>query len=272
MDKNEFLDKIVREFSSIEGVEGITLAGSTVFDTADENSDLDIDVYISKDIDITKRREIAVKFAEYMEIGNNFWGPGDEWKLKGSQVIIDIIYLDINWINEYLEKLLVKHEVSVGYTTCFWHNVIASEILFDRNDVLKNLQQKYNISYPKELKQNIIDKNYPILRKNISSYYYQIEKAILRDDKISINHRVAGLLASYTDIIFAINEIRNPGEKKLMRIMNNKCKKLPEQMEENINNILNYSATLDKQILIEINQLVDNLEILLVSEKLQSSC
>ncbi|MBI6872395.1 DUF4037 domain-containing protein [Clostridium aciditolerans] len=264
----KIIEEIINRFSKLPQVEAITLAGSTAFQTEDENSDIDIDVYINSDISVFEREIIAKEFADYMEIDNQFWGPGDEWKLRNSEKAIDIIYLDMKWIKDYLEKVIDRHEASVGYTTCFWHNVIDSKIVFDRNGQLSAIRGKYNVKYPKELKENIVAKNYPILRKNMSSYYYQIEKAIKRKDLVSVNHRVTALLASYFDIIFAINEIPHPGEKKLIKIINNKCDKIPFNMEKNIANILNNCMDFDAGILEEINELVHNLTELLKKENI----
>ena len=92
------------------------------------------------------------------------------------------------------------------------------------------------------------------------AYYFQIEKAIKRNDIISVNHRVAALLASYFDIIFAVNQVAHPGEKKLMKIIKDNNLNIPDNMEDNINNILKYSAGDNGKLLSEIKVLVENLD------------
>lgn len=54
------------------------------------------------------------------------------------------MYRTPNWIEEQLDKVLVKHQASVGYSTCFWWNVLNSQILYDRDGWYKQLQQKAN--------------------------------------------------------------------------------------------------------------------------------
>lgn len=51
----------------------------------------------------------------------------------------------------------------------------------------------------------IVALNHPVLRDVIPSYYAQIEKAVGRGDLVSVNHRLAALLASYFDTVFAVN-------------------------------------------------------------------
>ena len=70
-------------------------------------------------------------------------------------------------------------------------------------------------------------------------YDKQIEHAVYRKDLVNINNRISVFLASYFDIIFAINELPPPGEKRLIEICKNKCNILPNGFEENINNLFN---------------------------------
>ena len=62
--------------------------------------------------------------------------------------------------------------------------------------------------------------------------------AIKRNDFVSINHRISAFLASYFDVIFAMNELLHPGEKRLIRYAKDNCKILPKDFEKNINKLL----------------------------------
>lgn len=263
---NKRVIELVHEFSKLEEVKGILLAGSHATKTNDKNSDYDIYIYISKEITIEKRKEITDKFFKYIELDNTFWEKEDDGILSESDIEVEIIYRELDWIESLLDKTLVEFQADTGYTTCFWSNFINSIILYDKNGELNKLQERYKMNYPRKLKENIIRKNYPLLKKQIPAYYNQIEKALKRHDFISINHRVAALFASYFDIIFAINEIPNPGEKKLLKIVKDNNLKIPKEMHKNIETILKLAATNSTDILLEINDLVNNLDILLNSE------
>ncbi|HTE18437.1 MAG TPA: DUF4037 domain-containing protein, partial [Armatimonadota bacterium] len=87
----------------------------------------------------------------------------------------------------------------------------------DSNGWYGRLQDGARQPYPEALKQAIIAKNHPILRRTLSSYLHQITRAAARDDVVSVQHRVTALLASYFDILFAVNELPHPGEKRQLR-------------------------------------------------------
>ncbi|MDE5893740.1 MAG: hypothetical protein K2H45_12535 [Acetatifactor sp.] len=55
-----------------------------------------------------------------------------------------------------------------------------------------------------------------------------------RRDLVSINHRVTEFLASYFDLLFALNGITHPGEKRLIELCRKNCAILPENFEENL--------------------------------------
>ncbi|MGV8982633.1 DUF4037 domain-containing protein [Clostridium sp.] len=268
MNINAKVMEMVHEFSKLEEVEGVLLAGSHATKTNDSESDYDIYIYTSKEIQLAKRKVITQKYFSYIELDNTFWETEDDGFLKESNIPVEIIYRDLDLICGLLNKTTVKCIAEVGYTTCFWSNFVNSIILYDKNGELNKLQHKYNVSYPYKLKQNIVRKNYPLLKLQMPSYYYQIEKALKRDDYISVNHRVAAFFASYFDILFAINEVLHPGEKKILKIMKENNFKVPRDMERSINNILKYATLNDSTILIEIDVLIANLDTLLKNEGL----
>lgn len=266
---NQDLQDMLMEFEKLSEVESIVLAGSRATNRVDENSDYDIYIYTNKEITIEKRKAITDTYCSYMELNNTFWETEDDGILKDGNVPIEIIYRDLEFIDNMLNRTLLKCEADIGYTTCFYANLLNSVILFDRNGLLTDLQRKYSIPYPKSLKQNIILKNYPLLKQKMPAYYHQIEKAIKREDFISVNHRVAALFASYFDIIFAINEIPHPGEKKILRILESENLKKPNNMNHNVNQILRLAAANSFEILKEIDALIDNLNKLLNQEGLE---
>ena len=73
--------------------------------------------------------------------------------------------------------------------------------------------------------------------KKNASYLDQIKLAVKRNDPVSVNHRIAAFMASYFDIIFALNKVYHPGEKRMIKYAKKHCKILPDQFEENINKL-----------------------------------
>ena len=260
---------IAAKLSLLPQVVAVALSGSQTA-RSDQLSDFDFYVYTRSEISIDIRTAIARQFATCIEINNQFWEPGDEWIDTSSGRGVDIMYRTPSWIEDQLDTVLVKHHASVGFSTCFWWNVVSSLPLYDRDGWFMQLQQKANQSYPEPLRQAIVAKNYPILRKNISSYLHQLNLAVIRYDCISINHRTAALLASYFDIIFAVNYVPHPGEKRLIEFSKQLCKKLPVDMEEHIHNLINAISVSSayQNILDSANALIDGLDELLMAEGL----
>jgi Nucleotidyltransferase domain len=246
--------EIAERYGEIAVVEAVAMAGSRSSGVADADSDIDLYVYIHGVLSLEDRAAIATN-ASRKEIGNAFWEPGDEWVENGASV--DVMFRQTGWIEEQMDRVLLGHEGSVGYSTCFWYNVLHSEILVDRNAWFAQLQTRATVPYPPELKQNIVAKNWPILRNNVSSYRHQIELALRRGDVVSVQHRVTALLASYFDVLFAINEQPHPGEKRLLTFAEELCPIRPQQLREQVTRVV------DESSLAAIDALLDGLEPLL---------
>ena len=261
--------RVAAAFANLPEVVAVALAGSGVTGAADEQSDIDLYVYARTPVAMADRVAIATSFAARAEVGNDFWEPGDEWIDAQTGRHIDVMYRTPVWIEEQLERVLVRHEASVGYSTCFWHNALHSTPLFDCSGWYGDLQATAARPYPEPLKRAIIARNHPILRQTLSSYRAQIERAVRRGDSVSIQHRVTALLASYFDVLLAVNELPHPGEKRLLQIATTQCAKIPVDMEVQINAVLETAARPPTLALVgQIDALLDSLDALLADEGL----
>ncbi len=253
--------RIARGFVSLPHVEAVALAGSWMSEFPDDDSDVDLYVYVTEDIPLELRAEIAADSSR-AEIGNATWEPGDEWVDAETVTHVDVMYRHVRWIEEQLDRVLVHHQASVGYSTCFWYNVLHSRALYDRSGWFEALQRAAAVPYPAELQQAIIAKNRPLLRHKQSSYLHQIELAAKRNDPVSVNHRVAALLASYFDVLFAVNAQPHPGEKRLLQHAA-RCERQPNEMEKQVVAVVDAVGHPDSDLVTRIDALVDGLEQLL---------
>ena len=69
------------------------------------------------------------------------------------------------------------------------------------------MKSKYHLPYPAELKRNIISKQLLLLEQGIPAFSKQIQKAIKRQDLLSMNHRSSEFFASY--LIYCLHLMNN---------------------------------------------------------------
>ena len=255
------VEQLFKELSLLEEVEAIALGGSRAGENYDEKSDYDVYLYVNSPISEEKRKNILQKFCSYMEIGNSFWEYEDNCVLNNG-IEIDILYRDMKDFMKGIERVVAEYHPSNSYTTCMWHNLITCKILYDKNGTLEKYKNKYTINYPKQLKENIIKRQLELIDSSMPAYPNQIKKAILRKDFLSINHRITEFLASYFDLLFAINEITHPGEKRLIQLCKKQCKILPENFEENLNSLFSHMYSEENQSLLmnDIENIVNNIK------------
>lgn len=256
---------VAARYGNLPEVKAVALGGSLAAGTADTGSDIDLYVYVKAEIPVAVRAAIAKTGAKYAEVDNQFWEPGDEWIDAETGIHVDVMFRTIAWIEEQLDRVLRRCEASVGYTTCFWYNVITSQVLYDREGWFQKLQREVKQPYPEELRRAIVAKNHPILRRTISSYKYQLERAMQRNDWVSLNHRAAALLASYFDILFAVNRLPHPGEKRLVEIALKQCTKMSKGMERQLNELLG-AVSSGKGVVKKAEALIESLDDLLKRE------
>ncbi|GBU28233.1 hypothetical protein R84B8_01791 [Treponema sp. R8-4-B8] len=263
MDNME-LNEFINDFSKINGIQAIVLGGSRTTKCSDIKSDYDFYVYSENIIDQEIRKNLFSNYCNYYEIGNSYWELEDNGILKSGDCF-QIIYRNLLDFIKIIANVVENHNSCNGFTTCLWHNLLNSEILFDKDGMFKKTKERFSIPYPQKLKENIITRNMALLSDSMESYKEQIIISVYRKDYVNINNRISAFLASYFDIIFAINELTNPGEKRLIEICLSKCKILPNHFEENIDKLLKYQN--ETQIIEIINDIINELKIIIIGQK-----
>ena len=252
-------DKLWLEFTKLPEVTAIVLGGSRSSNNYDESSDYDLYIYCTSIPDKDVRKLILDKYCSYIELNNQFWECEDDCTLSDG-IDIDIIYRNINDFENNIENVVEKHHAGNGYTTCFWHNLKNSKILYDPYKEFSRIQERFAVPFPKELKENIVSKNFRLLTGNLPSYDKQILKAFNRGDFVSVNHRIAAFIESYFDIVFAINELAHPGEKRMISYAKEHAKILPKQFEESLNMLLYSVGSSSDNVEKNLKNIIENLE------------
>jgi len=135
----------------LPGVVAVAAGGSRAADVADADSDVDLYVYAPEPPPLEARARVAAAFSPAAEIGNDAWEPGDEWVDARSGVTVDVIYRTPAWIEEQLDRVLVRHQASLGYSTCLWHNVLRARPLVDPDGWYARLRASADRPYPEPL-------------------------------------------------------------------------------------------------------------------------
>lgn len=229
-------DQLIRTLSQLDAVEAIALGGSRAGSHYDERSDYDVYLYCTGPVPEDLRRQLLAPFCSVMEIGNHFWEYEDNCTLNNG-IDIDILYRDLDSFVADLSLVVEHYQARNGYTTCMWYNLLNSKILYDRNGRLTAAKERFDVPYPEQLQENIVFRNYKLLQASMPAYRVQLSKALERGDLVSVNHRTAGFLESYFDILFALNQQPHPGEKRLIAKCKELCAVLPEQFEENLQSL-----------------------------------
>jgi predicted nucleotidyltransferase len=264
------LNAVVRRLASASSVAAIALVGSYTSGAAESGSDFDVFVYTDGPLREV-RLEVAEEFADpnqWQSVHDSAFGDGDVWRLKDGGAWLDLMYWTTAWAEHQLQRVLVEHTARLGYSTAFWRSIRDARPLFERDAWHAELQHRARQAYPEELRRNIVRLNHPYLREHPFSYRHQAAKAIERNDVVSVNHRVAAWLASYFDVVFAINRVLHPGEKRLLEFVARECPVVPDGFAKAVEDLVGLAGHATPPLLDAMDELTDSLDALLQREKL----
>lgn len=228
--------RLAEGFAAMPGVEAVALGGSLAAGAADGASD--VDLYVYGEVPPLEARAALAGDALGLELDNRSFERGDEWIDVATGVAVDVMYRSPAWIEGELDRVLVRHEPRLGYSTAVWGNVASSRPLFDRSGWYARLLTRAASPYPDELKQAIVEKNLAVMARTQSSFLRQLERAAVRHDAVAVNHRLAAFLACAFDVLFALNGVPHPGEKRLAAHARTRCRVVPPDLLDDVERLL----------------------------------
>ena len=243
---------------ALEPIEALVLGGSRAGDVYDQKSDYDLYVYCTELPSPEARMGLLRRVCDRIELGNDFWELEDDCVLKDG-IPVDILYRSLDAFAQDVAAVVEGYSARNGYTTCMWHNLLHSRILYDRDGRYAALQKRFDVPYPEQLRQNILRRNLRLITGNFPSYDEQLRKAVSRGDTPSINHRMTAFLESYFDILFALNRMTHPGEKRMLTALKTQATILPANFEETLNEAFANMFTNPGHFLTAIDKLVHGL-------------
>ena len=211
------VNEVIEGLKSRSEVDAILLGGSRAGDGLfDADSDWDLYVYLSSSLDVEMRRSLLSPRSTVLELDNHYWEPEDDGELNDG-TSFELIYRTWDLTESLLSRIVERSEASVGYTTCFWHNLVTGQIIFDRTGRAVQVRKRFEVPFPQTLKSAIVAKNWPLLNIALPNFKDQVVLALKRQDFIAVQHRIAAFLASAFDLVFAANGRLHPGEKRLVQ-------------------------------------------------------
>ena len=170
------------------------------------------------------------------------------------------MYRSCDFVLGEIAARLEHYSADLGYTTAYCFSVANGFILHDPREWLGAVQEQLHQPFPESLIRSIIAKNRPVLGGGMQSCYLaQMKAAIARDDLISLNHRVTVWIASYTDILFAVNRQYHPGEKRLVMYMQ-QLPDLPAAAVEDIPRLCTLAGSLSSPIIEQVSGMLSRLD------------
>ncbi|MEM8559795.1 MAG: nucleotidyltransferase domain-containing protein [Bacteroidota bacterium] len=112
------IQAVADRYAAFPNVRAVALGGSLATGAAGPDADADLCVYADPPLSLDERRSVVPEDARHAEVGNTFFEAGDEWT-DAHRHRFDAMFRAPSWIQDQLDWVLVRHEASAGYSTCF---------------------------------------------------------------------------------------------------------------------------------------------------------
>ncbi len=202
------LAPVARSLVTLPGVRAVFVGGSRASGLADEASDTDLYALHRGALAGPAAREAALlPHADSMVTSIDTWGPESHFAIAGQEV--EVVYLDLAGLA--LDTFYGAGAAPTGYTTAFLHTLAHGRPVADPHGELAAIQARLT-TYPEATRRRILEQ----APGELASYIDQLRKAQSRGDWTNVTSRRAAIQATWFDLLFALNRVYHPGEKRLL--------------------------------------------------------
>lgn len=210
------LGEVIEGLRGCQEVEAILLGGSRgVGGVPDRASDWNLSVCLSAPLSAEVRKALLAPRSTVLEQDPVDSELRDSGELNDGTVF-DLVYRDLDTFVEGVRQIVEDERASLGYSTCLWHALATSHLLFDRTGRATTAQKRFSVPYPEGLRRAIVARNWPSVADGILSFRSQASKALARGDWVAVQLQTEGYLASAFDLVFAANRQLHPGRQRLL--------------------------------------------------------
>lgn len=197
---------------AISGVVAVTLGGSLASGLADEHSDVDLHVYWREPLADDAARHAALAAAA--DAGTAVatireWGLEDHLTAGGR--LVELVYVHLGDLRSLVERSYGEGLGDEGFATALLWSVAAGLLLRDPSGELHALRARL-AAYPEATRRRLLATMPGLLR----AYLGQLRKAQARGDVLFAQHRRYTIQMVYFNMLFALNRMYHPGEKRLL--------------------------------------------------------
>jgi hypothetical protein len=205
--------QIAEAIGQLGGVVADALGGSTATGLADQASDIDLHVYWLEPLaPAAERAEHLAGMADpgSLRVGLISWGLEDHLAVAGRP--LDLIYRHWGGVRDEVERAYDPGLLSPGFTTAVLYSVACDRPLYDPSGELGAARARLHRTFPEATRAVLLRHDSPLL-----GFHLQLlRQAQGRDDLLFAQHLRAKLQMLFFDVLFALNRLYHPGEKRLL--------------------------------------------------------
>ena len=195
---------------TLPGTRAVAIGGSRASGLADAASDTDAYALVSGPVPAAGLRAQALRaLADDATVSaHEAFGPEDHLVVGGR--LVEVVYLQTDVLSEQVAAATGEGLMSEGFTTCFLHTLATCVPVAD-DGALAGLRAQL-ATYPEPTRRRVLAQTPEILGECLK----QLVTALERGDVLMVTHRRASVQALWFNMLFALNRVYHPGEKRLL--------------------------------------------------------
>lgn len=206
--------RVVEVIGTLRGVIAVALGGSTAARVADVQSDLDLYVYWTEPLATAAERAArlaAVADPGSLRVGLTSWGFVEDHLAVGGRPT-ELIYPHWDGVRGEVERAYDVGLVGPGFTTAVLYTIAHGRPLHDPSGALGVVRDRLNRAFPEATRAALLRRGTPLLGFHLA----RLRQAQGRGDLLFVQQLRATLQLLYFDVLFALNRVYHPGEKRLL--------------------------------------------------------